>query len=107
MGLYRAMAHLTLTDTPLSDGVVTLRGFESSDVDMLVELCRDPEIPRWTLVPSPYTAQHAHEYLDKHNLASQAVATRAGFVSVPQPAFRRPETVQFVDDIFLPRRRGG
>lgn len=23
---------------------------------MLVEISRDPEIPRWTLVPSPYTA---------------------------------------------------
>lgn len=176
-----------LPDPPLGDGVVTLRGFESADVDRLVEICQDPEIPRWTLVPSPYGEQEARDHrarvaaglaggtqasfaivdaadgtllgsaglvaidrarggaeigywlgapargrgfasravrllaewafgplglarleihVDKHNLASQAVATRAGFASVPEPAFRRPETAHFVDDIFFARMRG-
>lgn len=40
------MAALALPEPPLGDGVVTLRGFESSDVGTLVEICQDPEIPR-------------------------------------------------------------
>lgn len=57
------MAGLVLPDPPLSDGVVTLRGFESSDVSVLVEIGQDPEISRWTPVPSPYTADDARAYL--------------------------------------------
>jgi RimJ/RimL family protein N-acetyltransferase len=57
------MADLTLPDPPLSDGVVTLRGFESGDVAPLVEICQDPEIPRWTLVPSPYGEVEARDFM--------------------------------------------
>ncbi len=52
-----------LPDPPLSDGVVTLRGFDSGDVAAIVAVCQDPEIPRWTLVPSPYGADDARDYL--------------------------------------------
>jgi len=40
------MADLTLPDPPLGDGVITLRGFESSDVATLVEICQGPAVPR-------------------------------------------------------------
>lgn len=53
------MPPLALPDPPLSDGVVVLRGFEASDIDAL----QDPEIPRWTLVPSPYGTQDARDYM--------------------------------------------
>ena len=46
-------------DPPLSDGVITLRAKTSRDVEALVEICADPEIPRWTRVPSPYTVADA------------------------------------------------
>jgi RimJ/RimL family protein N-acetyltransferase len=75
------MAALALPDSPLSDGVITLRAFESSDVPALVEICQDPEIPRWTLVPSPYTADDARRYLAR--AAEQfAAGTSASFAIV-------------------------
>jgi RimJ/RimL family protein N-acetyltransferase len=54
---------VALPDPPLSDGVVALRGPEPADVDALVEACQDPEIPRFTLVPSPYGADDARAWL--------------------------------------------
>jgi RimJ/RimL family protein N-acetyltransferase len=180
------MAALALPDPPLSDGVITLRGFAAGDVAALVEICQDPEIPRWTPVPCPYTADDARGYLgrvadglgagtrasfaivdsddgrmlgtaglvaidhalrcaeigyslaaaargrgkasravrllagwafgpldlrrlelhvDKHNLASQAVAARTGFERVATPLMQRPETAHFADDIYFARMR--
>jgi RimJ/RimL family protein N-acetyltransferase len=42
---------------------VTLRAWRESDVPAIVEACQDPEIPRWTSVPSPYTEEHAREFV--------------------------------------------
>ena len=72
------MADLTLPDPPLSDGVVTLRGFESGDSARLVEMCQDPAIPRWTLVPDHYSEQEATDYLARV-AAGLADGTRASF----------------------------
>jgi RimJ/RimL family protein N-acetyltransferase len=72
-------------DPPLSDGVVALRGFESTDVDALVEACQDPEIPRFTLVPSPYAAQHARDWLQRV-ADGRAAGTRMTFAIVDAPA---------------------
>jgi RimJ/RimL family protein N-acetyltransferase len=47
----------------LSDGVVTLRPRRPEDVDAIVAACQDPEIPRWTRVPSPYTRAQAEEWM--------------------------------------------
>jgi len=44
-----------LPTDPISDGVLTLRLPAGRDVPRLVEACQDPEIPRWTMVPSPYS----------------------------------------------------
>ena len=57
------MPALALPDPPLSDGVVSLRGFEPRDVPAVVPACQDPEIPRWTLVPRPYGVEDARAYL--------------------------------------------
>jgi RimJ/RimL family protein N-acetyltransferase len=54
---------LALPDPPLSDGVVALRAWTPADVPALVEACQDPEIPRWTPVPSPYGETEARAYL--------------------------------------------
>jgi RimJ/RimL family protein N-acetyltransferase len=35
-----------------------------ADVPALVAACQDPEIVRFTRVPSPYTEEHARQYLD-------------------------------------------
>ena len=75
------MARLALPDPPLGDGVITLRGFESSDVAPIVEICQDPEIPRWTLVPSPYGEDEARDYFARV-ADGLAAGTRAAFAIV-------------------------
>jgi RimJ/RimL family protein N-acetyltransferase len=45
---------LRYPDPPLTDGVVTLRAKRGGDADALTAACQDPEIPRWTRVPTPY-----------------------------------------------------
>jgi RimJ/RimL family protein N-acetyltransferase len=47
----------------LTDGRLTLRPPRLDDVAAIAAACQDPEIPRWTRVPSPYTEQHAREWL--------------------------------------------
>ena len=47
----------------LTDGVIGLRALEERDVPAIVAACQDPEIPRWTRVPSPYTAEDARAYI--------------------------------------------
>jgi RimJ/RimL family protein N-acetyltransferase len=56
---------LALPDPPLSDGIVALRCWIAADVPAIVEACQDPEIPRWTLVPSPYGEADARAYLKR------------------------------------------
>jgi RimJ/RimL family protein N-acetyltransferase len=68
------MAPLTLPDPPLSDRVVTVRGFCESDAQAMFEACQDPEIPRWTIrVPWPYLIGHARDWI-----ARQPEILRAG-----------------------------
>ncbi len=47
----------------LSDGEVTVRALRESDIPDVVAACQDPEIPRWTRVPSPYTREDAERFL--------------------------------------------
>jgi RimJ/RimL family protein N-acetyltransferase len=57
----------------LSDGEVGVRPLADRDVAAIVRACRDPEIPRWTRVPQPYTAEDA-----RHFLAVAATEAAAG-----------------------------
>jgi RimJ/RimL family protein N-acetyltransferase len=47
--------------------VLTLRRPALEDADALVAAVQDPEIPRWTNVPSPYTHEHAVEYIQRED----------------------------------------
>lgn len=49
----------------LADGLIHLRPPTEADIDAITEACQDPEIQRWTGVPSPYLREHAVEYLRK------------------------------------------
>jgi RimJ/RimL family protein N-acetyltransferase len=51
--------------TELTDGSLVLRPFRLEDVPRVAEICRDPEIPRWTRVPSPYTEEHARSWIEQ------------------------------------------
>ena len=63
---------LPLPDPPLADGVVALRPFPRPTRGV-AEACRDPEIPRWTEVPSPYGPEDAAGWI-----AGQAGARARG-----------------------------
>jgi [ribosomal protein S5]-alanine N-acetyltransferase len=53
-----------MVDIPvLSDGLVTLRPPDLSDVDDVVTQCTDPESVRWTTVPVPYDRTAAESFV--------------------------------------------
>lgn len=47
----------------LSDGLLTLRPLAPGDADDITAACQDPQIARWTAVPSPYTRADAEEFI--------------------------------------------
>jgi len=47
----------------LTDGVVVLREWRDDDVEPAVRATADPEIPRWTPIPSPNTAENVRAFL--------------------------------------------
>jgi RimJ/RimL family protein N-acetyltransferase len=61
---------------PLTDGVVTLRPWRAEDLRAIVAICDDPEVARWTRVPSPYTEEDARAFL------AGAVVEETGFAIV-------------------------
>jgi RimJ/RimL family protein N-acetyltransferase len=55
-----------MADIPvLSDGVVTLRQVQLSDVDEIIVQCTDPESIQWTTVPVPYTQADGETFVTK------------------------------------------
>lgn len=75
-----------------------LRTWLPEDADQLLQACQDPEIQRWTPLPSPYRPEHAEQFLDAcalrwvHGLATFAISDLAGvevlgsigFVDIPE-----------------------
>ena len=49
----------------LRGGGIVLRAFRADDVPALTAACQDPEIPRWTPVPSPYIEDDARAFIEK------------------------------------------
>lgn len=54
------MEPITLTTERL-----LLRPLRPGDADAVHAACQDPDIPRWTAVPSPYTREHAAEFIGR------------------------------------------
>jgi RimJ/RimL family protein N-acetyltransferase len=54
---------LSPPDPPLDDGTVALRPVSITDIPDLVTACQDPDIARWTTVPSPYSEADAEAWL--------------------------------------------
>jgi RimJ/RimL family protein N-acetyltransferase len=52
------MEPITLTTERLH-----LRPLQESDADAVHAACQDPDIPRWTSVPSPYSREHALDFV--------------------------------------------
>ncbi|MCQ4084914.1 GNAT family N-acetyltransferase [Streptomyces sp. RB6PN25] len=49
----------------LTTGRLLLRPLTTDDTQAVYEACQDPEIPRWTTVPSPYTHEDATEWVER------------------------------------------
>jgi RimJ/RimL family protein N-acetyltransferase len=60
----------------LSDGEVTLGPWSERDAGWLHATCQDPEIQRWTLLPSPYELLDAVEFVEV--IAPSAFVARTG-----------------------------
>jgi len=56
---------MRLTVPDLSDEVIVLRPPELADVDAITAACQDPDIPRFTRVPSPYARENGVEHVMK------------------------------------------
>jgi [ribosomal protein S5]-alanine N-acetyltransferase len=61
------MPPLAPPDPPLTDDVVTLRGWRDTDTGALTAMMDEAEIARWTRAPSPYLERHAIEWLATHS----------------------------------------
>ena len=57
----------------LEDGEILLRPFTEDDVPALTAACHDPEIPRWTRVPSSYTEEDALAFVSRAAEGSFAI----------------------------------
>ena len=75
------VAPLAFPHPPLSDGVIALRAWTPADVPAIVEACQDHEIPRWTLVPSPYGEAEARAFL-RRVASGRDDGVRATFAAV-------------------------
>ncbi|MGW6983943.1 GNAT family N-acetyltransferase [Streptomyces sp. NPDC054932] len=51
--------------TTLSTDRLILRPFVPSDEEEVYAAAQDPDIQRWTLVPSPYGHEHAHAFVNE------------------------------------------
>ncbi|MFC4377220.1 GNAT family N-acetyltransferase [Nocardia halotolerans] len=68
----------------LTDGTAWLTRPTGTDIDRIVECCQDPELARWTTIPSPYHRGDAEDFLDRavapgwaSNVPTWAVRTAA------------------------------
>lgn len=60
---------------PLVDGPTALRPWREADIPAIVRACQDPEIPRWTRVPSPYGEADARAFmLQRYDAIATATA---------------------------------
>jgi RimJ/RimL family protein N-acetyltransferase len=51
--------------TELTNGSLVLRPWRLDDVARVMRICADPEISRWTRIPSPYTEEHARTWIEQ------------------------------------------
>jgi [ribosomal protein S5]-alanine N-acetyltransferase len=74
-------------DVPiLTDGEVTLRAHQLSDVDIMVEECTDPLSIRWTTVPVPFSRDDALHFATKIVPAGWTDGTALAFaIEGPHP----------------------
>jgi RimJ/RimL family protein N-acetyltransferase len=55
---------LSYPDPPLGEGAIGLRPWGDADLDVMVAICRDPDVARFTRVPAPYSEADARAWID-------------------------------------------
>jgi RimJ/RimL family protein N-acetyltransferase len=65
----------------MRDGDLVLRPLRRGDADAITAECQDPEIPRWTLVPSPYVRADAEQFI-AHSAGEAAAGTTVNLLAV-------------------------
>jgi RimJ/RimL family protein N-acetyltransferase len=99
------VARVVLPGEPITDGQTALRPWRDSDLHAIVRACQDPEIARWTRVPSPYRETDARAYLLQRYDTIQA-GESAPFAIVSAPDANRSEGV-LLGSIALMRMASG
>ncbi len=66
----------------LVDGELRLRRATPEDVPAILRICQDPEIQRWTRVPSPYLEHHARSFASLSSRAGVEEGTGAHLLAV-------------------------
>jgi RimJ/RimL family protein N-acetyltransferase len=85
----------------LSDGEIAVQPLAPRDIPDIVAACSDPEIPRWTRVPSPYTREDAERFLAI--AATEAAAGEGVALAMADAGGRLIGTVGLMD---VDRERG-
>lgn len=65
----------SITLPPLTDGDLRLRPATDADVPAIAAACQDPDIQRFTRVPSPYAADHARSFV---RFSAEGLASGSG-----------------------------
>lgn len=73
-----------LTDLVLHGPRLTLRPWQSSDVDAVLDACADPTMHEFLLLPRPYTREDATRYVTEIGNAGRADGTGLGAAIVEQ-----------------------
>jgi RimJ/RimL family protein N-acetyltransferase len=63
----------------ITAGTLHLRPYTPADAGAVFEICQDPEIQRWTQVPSPYNAEDARTFTTEVSPRGWANGTEAIF----------------------------
>jgi RimJ/RimL family protein N-acetyltransferase len=76
------MPRIVLPGTPLADGPTALRPWRDTDVRALVAACQDPEISRWTRVPTAYGESDARAFIMlRHDAVAAGLSAPFAIVS--------------------------
>ena len=84
--------------------VFSFRDPTLDDVDWITEACQDSEILRWTVVPRPYTKDHARSFVADHAGELHAWAIVAETALTPSH-FRSSWHANITAAVAAPRRR--
>ncbi len=65
----------TFPTEPIIGEGITLRQFTDADIPAIHEACNDPEIKRWSYLPSPYELKDAHSFVNEFAVKTQSSGT--------------------------------